>query len=265
MASQPGTGSPWGPTPSFPMPIVAATSRSEVVSSDAALPGRQGHSELPESVLMPLVSQFSLMQQQMFDQFQQAMGMLVQMFGTMHREQMAVIREELDRLHQLSQELQELKQELANPSRQPGPASSEVADSAVAAARDRWPAAEPFTATAAVRNRSGDRSPASSSGPSPAVPPPVTVLPPAPFAAVLGGRLPIGARPPMVPPLSTPPVAPRPDQSRPEPADPGSPDVPGPSNPDHDAVAWIHQRIMTIQSERETRWQKLLKLLPGVS
>ena len=26
---------------------------------------------------------------------------------------------------------------------------------------------------------------------------------------------------------------------------------------------WLHQRIMTLQRERETRWQKILKLLPG--
>ena len=35
-----------------------------------------------------------MMQQQMFDQFQQAMGMLVNMFTSMHSEQMEVIREE---------------------------------------------------------------------------------------------------------------------------------------------------------------------------
>ena len=42
-------------------------------------------------MLVPLVNQFGLMQQQMFDQFQQAMAMMVQMFGTMHRDQMEVI------------------------------------------------------------------------------------------------------------------------------------------------------------------------------
>ena len=66
--------------------------------------------------------------------------------------------------------------------------------------------------------------------------------------------------------LSTPTVAPRPDQSQPEPASPVAISGAQPSaHPDRDAVAWIHQRIMTIQSERETRWQKILKLLPGVS
>jgi hypothetical protein len=31
------------------------------------------------------------------------------------------------------------------------------------------------------------------------------------------------------------------------------------------SVAWLHQRIMTLQRERETRWQKILKLIPGNS
>jgi hypothetical protein len=34
---------------------------------------------------------------------------------------------------------------------------------------------------------------------------------------------------------------------------------------ERDSIVWLHQRIMTLQRERETRWQKILKLLPGVS
>src|SRR5262249_58822807 len=96
-----------------PVPITIPASEIEIASSDAALSGTLNQPELTASVLVPLVSQFSLMQNQMFDQFQQAMGMLVQMFGTVHREQMDVIRTELDRLHQLTEELQALKVELA--------------------------------------------------------------------------------------------------------------------------------------------------------
>ena len=107
--------------------LPSLVSHLEAVASGAALPGRMSQPEVCESALVPLVNQFSMMQQQMFDQFQQAMGMLVQMFGTMHREQMEVIREELDRLHQLSKELQELKDELAKPSRQPVTPSGELA------------------------------------------------------------------------------------------------------------------------------------------
>ena len=189
--------------------------------------------EVCESVLVPLVNQFSMMQQQMFDQFQQAMGMLVQMFGTMHREQMEVIREELDRLHQLSKELQELKDELAKPSRQPvttiGRARRRSLPSRPAALTDNG------SSTGTSSNHRTGISDSHHARDWPYAPP----LDPA------GGPA-----------------------SRPIPARarlPGPARSPGIRQPDRDAVAWIHQRIMTIQSERETRWQKILKLLPGVS
>ena len=71
-------------------------------------------------MLVPLVNQFGLMQQQMFDQFQQAMAMMIQMFGTMHREQMEIIRAELDRLHDLTEEFHALNKELANRTQERG-------------------------------------------------------------------------------------------------------------------------------------------------
>jgi hypothetical protein len=30
-------------------------------------------------------------------------------------------------------------------------------------------------------------------------------------------------------------------------------------------MVWLNQRIVTLQNERESRWQKILKLLPGAS
>ena len=70
--------------------------------------------------------------------------------------------------------------------------------------------------------------------------------------------------PPVAAP-TPPPAAPRPDQPRPGVGSPAAAGAPGPAGTEQDAVLWIHQRIQTIQSERETRWQKILKLLPGVS
>ena len=49
------------------------------------------------------------------DQFQQAMAMMVQMFGTMHRDQMEVIREELERLNELSDEVHALRDRVGRP------------------------------------------------------------------------------------------------------------------------------------------------------
>ena len=44
--------------------------------------------------------------------------MMVQMFGTMHRDQMEVIRAELDQLHELTEEFHALKNELAERTRE---------------------------------------------------------------------------------------------------------------------------------------------------
>ncbi len=217
-----------GTAPSFPSLI----SQIETATSGAALSVMMSQSEVVGTALVPLVNQFNMMQQQMFDQFQQAMGMLVQMFGTMHREQMEVIREELDRLHQLSQELQELKDQLANPSRQPV-APSGVLDPGAASPGSPLPPASIAPGPRAMIAH--------------AVPPPIAPSP---------GR---------TPPQSIPTVAAPTDQLRAEPAFSGTPGVQTSANPDRDAVAWIHQRIMTLQSERETRWQKILKLIPGAS
>ena len=57
----------------------------------------------------------------MFDQFQQAMAMMLQMFGTMHREQMEVIREELDQLHDLTEEFHSLKKRIGQSDAGRGP------------------------------------------------------------------------------------------------------------------------------------------------
>jgi pSer/pThr/pTyr-binding forkhead associated (FHA) protein len=229
-ASQPVPGAPPAAS-SLPVPIVTAGFGVEVVSADGSAAAQFTPPGMTESVLVPLVNQFSLMQQQMFDQFQQAMGMLVQMFGTMHREQMDVIRAELDRLHDLTEELQALRSELANTSRRPASPST----GPTAAARpDRRAASIPTLAAMPPPGAARQREPAKDPSP-----------PPAAAAA------PVGPSP--FSPAQARIVA----QAEPAPA--------GPALGDGDAVMWIHQRIAALQQERETRWQKILKILPGVS
>ena len=101
----------------FPLAIPALSSHSE---SDVTFPVKLAPSEFSESLLVPLVNQFGVIQQQMFDQFQQAMAMMLEMFGTMHREQMELIRGELDQLHNLTEEFHSLKDELANRTQEQG-------------------------------------------------------------------------------------------------------------------------------------------------
>jgi pSer/pThr/pTyr-binding forkhead associated (FHA) protein len=64
---------------------------------------------LQEAILTPLVNQFAALQSQMVAQFQQSILMMVDRFREMHREQFGLIRQEVDRLHQITEELQTLQ------------------------------------------------------------------------------------------------------------------------------------------------------------
>jgi hypothetical protein len=164
-------------------------------------------------MLIPLVNQFGLMQQQMFDQFQQAMAMMVQMFGRMHHDQMDMIRAELDQLRELTEEFHALKKELANRT------GSETAAGDLAGA------------------------PAESSS-TPAIEPGVSASTPLAAPSEPSGDL--GLQPGL--------------------GIPRKPTGEGPAaNSERESVVWLHQRIISLQRERESRWQKILKLLPGMS
>ncbi len=204
--------------------------------------------DLTAGMLVPLVNQFGQMQQQMFDQFHQAMAMMVQMFGEMHRDQMEVIRSELDRLRELTDEFHSLKDELAARTRADAAREESRADSAAkAAASAPKPAIAPGVAARTAV-------PPTSQAPIPPIEATVSSL-----AAILGGAAPVeptAAARTMSPAQPTPPAPP----TNPSPAS----KPPAPAS-DRDTVAWLHQRIVNLQQERETRWQKILKLLPGVS
>jgi pSer/pThr/pTyr-binding forkhead associated (FHA) protein len=93
---------------SYPNSLIVSASTPESVRSDSTLAPMRAE----QSLLLPVIEQFNLMQQQMFDQFHQSMMMLVQMFGAMHRAQMDLIRDELDQLRQLTEDLHTLQAEL---------------------------------------------------------------------------------------------------------------------------------------------------------
>ena len=86
---------------------------NEHVSPEVNVVARLEKSEITETLLVPLLNQFGQMQQQMLDQFQQAISMIVQTFGAMHHDQMTTIREELDQLREVTREFQAIKLELA--------------------------------------------------------------------------------------------------------------------------------------------------------
>jgi pSer/pThr/pTyr-binding forkhead associated (FHA) protein len=116
-------------------PFAAGSPSQAIVSSGSSLPG-----QAIESMLLPLVAQFSLMQQQMFEQFQQTVLMMGQMFGNLQQEQVALVRRELDQIQRLTQELQTLQKEhptqtpSAMPESSPSPGDSEAKSSVTQAA-----------------------------------------------------------------------------------------------------------------------------------
>lgn len=101
------------PPDGLPMPAMAAP---PVLSVREALAGRPPDQvAVIESAIEPILAQFGQMQQQLFEQFHQAMMMMFQMFGAMHREQMGLVREELEEIRRLSGELQELRAKATEP------------------------------------------------------------------------------------------------------------------------------------------------------
>jgi pSer/pThr/pTyr-binding forkhead associated (FHA) protein len=85
---------------------------TDLLAASAILPG-QAPNLVPvrDALLVPMIAQFNVLQQQMFEQFHQAMMMMFQMFGTLQRDQEARVREELTRVQQITQELQALQAE----------------------------------------------------------------------------------------------------------------------------------------------------------
>jgi hypothetical protein len=69
--------------------------------------------ELSASMLALVLDQFGQMQQQFLDQFQRTTLMMFRAFSTMHRDQMEELREKLDSLHQLSENLQAFRAQMS--------------------------------------------------------------------------------------------------------------------------------------------------------
>jgi pSer/pThr/pTyr-binding forkhead associated (FHA) protein len=190
-----------------------------------------------EPALAMLLNHFGQMQQQMADQFQQQMMFMLQMFNGMHREQMGVIREELDRLRELSMEVQSLRTQMAAlPPNRPTPRPGVSAPSTASA----WLAKNPIPAS-----------------PIPPRPAPAPSSPPPSGPA----RAPSAATHPAAGPGSADADSVRGPIPRGEPlAKPATPPPDG-SNLDPEVHDWLNDRLVAIQNEQQTRWQKILGML----
>jgi hypothetical protein len=239
-------------------------SKIDLVPTDPTLPVKLAQSDLTESLLVPLVSQFGMMQQQMFDQFQQAMAMMVQMFGTMHRDQMEVIRAELDQLRELTEEFHSLKKELAERTQNQAEAISSEPDLNRTvfdqpAGMDSNSSAAPLLAPSAELKRSSETKRINQA---------LVSSSPSGRSKTVGQRHSADPRVEASQPLSSSPKV----TSISEPiaqtdSQPSTKSSGASSEPEADraSVLWLHQRIMVLQQERESRWQKILKLVPGMS
>ena len=101
------------PPPSSTTPLISAWRYPEHEFQRTVADRRLGQAELVQALMQPMVQQFGLMQQQMFEQFHQAMMGMFQTFGAAHRDQMNDLREEIDEVRRLTQELQTLQAEAA--------------------------------------------------------------------------------------------------------------------------------------------------------
>jgi pSer/pThr/pTyr-binding forkhead associated (FHA) protein len=206
-----------------------------------------------QAYLAPVFCHFALMQQQMFDQFQQAILMMAQTFGRLHQDQMDVIRSELDGLHDLTREISTLQEALAkhlaakqdSPAASPQAAPPEVAAAALASATApavSRPAAEaksPNGSPVGGRVNPDQRAPARAMGSPAGVPRTAT---PAAQSAAKGDPLGIPVSPVSQPTAGV---------------------ASAPIQPSEDIHAWLSQRIATLQQERQTRWQRVVQLVLG--
>jgi hypothetical protein len=126
----PPTADPWGGGLGGLLPIHQALGSLEATDSGLVM----------RSLVGPLIEQFNQMQNQLFDQFRQAMLQMFHMFSSVQNDQMAFIREELDRLRDVTQELHALQAQLAkNPTGEPrtGPGGGAVQPTGRAAKPDK--------------------------------------------------------------------------------------------------------------------------------
>ncbi len=220
------------------------------IPSDAEQ-GAQGI-EFFNSLLFPAVDRFGLMQQQVLDQFQQSMMMLFQSFSSLHHEQTGILRQEFDQLRDLTQELVALRGELAGQTSARGGSVDppSAATRSEAAAND--PPMDNLPASVAVEKSPGGsaRHPTSHQGKPPGDAG-ETAMPPGPKPEILAS-----------PKTDRPAAAKdRPAAARNHPEE----GVKHEADSGPEIHAQLRQRIMAIQNEQRSSWQRILNLMPGRS
>jgi pSer/pThr/pTyr-binding forkhead associated (FHA) protein len=272
----------------YPDRRVRSTAVAEIRSRDTGLPVAL---EPPEHVvkvaevvsreqlaeiLTPFATQFRLMQQQMFEQFQSSLLMMFDMFGALQRDQVGAIREELDELKRVTREIQALQEEIAQ-----RPLPAEVLPLNAALTRNGT-------------NPTGTTCPTTDLEPAMEMKERLKAgLPPQP-ESTSPPELPIHSAPPDLEPGPSCTEAPSPgvpaEQPETSPAEKElhtatnsvpADDVPNMSPPHKNGHTetkstpavkpaskeaihdWLSERMIQLQREQQSRWQRLLRLLTG--
>ena len=247
-ASRTDTNTKNVPTPVELEPAKPATA---VAVPEEANPSKQ----FSEQFVLSLIEQFSVMQQQMFDQTQQQMLILTQMFGAMYQSQQDLVRTELQQIHSLTTEMQHIQ--------------SRLLEAQVATDKTR---SLPPPNPAAGQNKSltAETDPPSSVQRD-SVPPDNIDNETESIAATA----PLTAEPETVPPteISKPADAGEPTDaaecSPDEPSDDDTPDSadladkPPRTRADVDSHAWLAERMSQLERERSSRWKKIMQTLSG--
>ena len=206
--------------------------------------------DLNEPMLASLFNQFAAMQHQMFDQFQQAIMMMVEMFSDMQRDQVGLIRQEVDRLHQIGEELQVLQTEMA---RQPVPPPSWVPMPFPAPPP---PQEAPASAAAGPAATPADASRAREATPTPEGPP-----------ADAGVEEMLRKFEAAGSPAAEAETSPAKEPAANSHAKPTSPGLDLPQPPlgpvDGEVHLWLYEKMAALQRERQSRLQKIINFLRG--
>jgi len=114
LRSLPGKGlvAPSHPVAGLAVPSAGPSDLLTVPGGSAVVPSPAGDA-VARALLLPLLNQLANVQMQMFDQFQQALAMVLQTLGAWHSDQVGLIGRELRQLREMTGELQSLRLQLA--------------------------------------------------------------------------------------------------------------------------------------------------------
>ena len=91
---------------SFPIPHNLPVSRPPETSQSSEI------TRLAETMIAPLIDQFTMMQQHLFDQYHQSMMEMMAVFARLHHEQQDLVDRELRKIRRLTREVRTLRREL---------------------------------------------------------------------------------------------------------------------------------------------------------